>query len=124
MMTRWIVSSRPLTNGRARMIIRYSVVIPVYKNEKNIPRLIDALGLIGSEIGSDMEVVFVVDGSPDLSYSLLRSAIETVAFPAQLLALSRNFGSFPAIRTGLSAARGEYFGVMAADLQEPPELMK
>lgn len=105
------------------MNIRYSVVIPVYKNEKNIPRLINALSVISEEIGSDMEVVFVVDGSPDLSYSLLRTALDTVSFPAQLLAHSRNFGSFPAIRTGLSASRGEYFGVMAADLQEPPELM-
>jgi glycosyltransferase involved in cell wall biosynthesis len=40
-----------------------------------------------------------------------------------VLALSRNFGSFPAITAGLAAARGATFGVMAADLQEPPELM-
>jgi glycosyltransferase involved in cell wall biosynthesis len=37
--------------------------------------------------------------------------------------LSRNFGSFSAIAAGLAAARGEMFGVMAADLQDPPELM-
>jgi polyisoprenyl-phosphate glycosyltransferase len=106
------------------MAIRYSVVIPVYKNEENIPRLVEVLGRLASKVGPEMEVVFVVDGSPDQSYALLHSAIATVSFPAQLLAHSRNFGSFPAIRTGLSAARGEYFGVMAADLQEPPELME
>jgi glycosyltransferase involved in cell wall biosynthesis len=43
--------------------------------------------------------------------------------PTQLIAHARNFGSFPAIRTGLAAATGQYFGVMAADLQEPPELL-
>ena len=43
-------------------------------------------------------------------------------FASQLLSLSRNFGSFAAIRSGLQAARGDYFAVMAADLQEPPEL--
>jgi glycosyltransferase involved in cell wall biosynthesis len=37
--------------------------------------------------------------------------------------LSRNFGSFSAIREGLRAANGRYFAVMAADLQEPPELV-
>jgi glycosyltransferase involved in cell wall biosynthesis len=37
--------------------------------------------------------------------------------------LSRNFGSFAAIRTGLEAGRGERFAVMAADLQEPPEMV-
>jgi glycosyltransferase involved in cell wall biosynthesis len=40
-----------------------------------------------------------------------------------LLLLSRNFGSFAAIREGLKAAGGHYFAVMAADLQEPPELI-
>jgi glycosyltransferase involved in cell wall biosynthesis len=64
-----------------------------------------------------------VDGSPDRSYALLRESIDVLGFPAQLLAHSRNFGSFPAIRSGLMAARGDYFGVMAADLQEPPELL-
>ena len=42
---------------------------------------------------------------------------------SQLIAHSRNFGSFAAIRTGLSHALGDYIGVMAADLQEPPELL-
>jgi glycosyltransferase involved in cell wall biosynthesis len=37
--------------------------------------------------------------------------------------LSRNFGSFTAVRTGLAAARGNCIAVMAADLQEPPSLV-
>ena len=37
--------------------------------------------------------------------------------------MARNFGSFPAIARGLDVASGEYFAVMAADLQEPPELI-
>jgi hypothetical protein len=35
----------------------------------------------------------------------------------------RNFGSFAAIRTGLQAGQGEFFAVIAADLQEPPSLL-
>jgi glycosyltransferase involved in cell wall biosynthesis len=42
---------------------------------------------------------------------------------AQLLSLSRNFGSFSAISAGLEAGKGDYFAVLAADLQEPPELI-
>jgi glycosyltransferase involved in cell wall biosynthesis len=41
----------------------------------------------------------------------------------QLLSLSRNFGSFAAIAAGLERARGNCLAVMAADLQEPPELI-
>ena len=102
--------------------MKYSLVIPVYKNEASIPRLLDSLTSMDLKLSGQLEAVFVVDGSPDQSYGLLRDAIPNLGFAAQLLTHSRNFGSFPAIRSGLTAARGEYFGVMAADLQEPPEL--
>jgi glycosyltransferase involved in cell wall biosynthesis len=105
--------------------MRFSIIIPVYKNEGSIPRLLAAMEqLCASEtLRGETEVVFVVDGSPDQSYALLKTALPNLGFSAQLIGHSRNFGSFPAIRTGLMHARGEYFGVMAADLQEPPELM-
>lgn len=67
--------------------------------------------------------MFVVDGSPDGSYSLLSRQLGEQPFAARLITHSRNFGSFAAIRTGLRHATGEYVGVMAADLQEPPELI-
>src|SRR5258708_1485121 len=103
--------------------MKFSVVVPVYKNEASLPRWLDAFRAMGAELKGNMEAVLVVDGSPDRSFELLRNTMGTLNFPVQLLAHSRNFGSFPAIRTGLAAARGDYFGVMAADLQEPPELM-
>lgn len=103
--------------------MKFSVVIPVYMNEASIPRLLETLSSMSGHLEGHMEAVFVVDGSPDQSFELLRDELNRLAFPAQLLAHSRNFGSFPAIRTGLAAARGDYFGVMAADLQEPPELL-
>lgn len=103
--------------------MKYSVIIPVYKNEASISRLLQTLEEINANLENQLEAVFVVDGSPDQSYALLKKGIYELNFPAQLLAHSRNFGSFPAIRSGLMAARGDFFGVMAADLQEPPELL-
>lgn len=99
-----------------------SLVIPVYKNELNIPSLLIALRTMYKELSHDLEVVFVVDGSPDKSYELLKSSLPEEGFVSQLVLLSKNFGSFSAIRTGLQVAKGKYFAVMAADLQEPPEL--
>lgn len=104
--------------------IRYSTVIPVYKNEDSIPRLFEALEELNSSLGDTMEVVFVVDGSPDQSYAAIKHQMRSSGFPVQLVAHSRNFGSFAAIRTGLKAAKGEYFGVIAADLQEPISLLE
>ena len=101
----------------------YSIVIPVYKNEGSIPDLLQTLEGIGKRLGSDLEVVFVVDGSPDQSFQRLAAELPAVIFKSKLIALSRNFGSFSAIRIGLQKATGPYFAVMAADLQEPPELI-
>ena len=101
----------------------FSIVIPVYGNEENVPSLVARLNQLMDDLPSDTEVVFVVDGSPDRSYEALVEAVPGARFKAQILQHSRNFGSFAAIRTGLGAARGDAVGVMAADLQEPAELM-
>ena len=100
-----------------------SLIIPVYLNEPNIPPLIAALGDLVRSLDGDLEVVFVVDGSPDGSGELLVRAQPDMSFATRIVFHSRNFGSFTAIRTGLEHASGEYFAVMAADLQEPPELI-
>jgi len=100
----------------------FSLIIPVYRNEESLPSLIAAIADINQALDGKLEAVFVVDGSPDRSYALLRNALPNASFASQLLVLSRNFGAFAAIRCGLQAAGGRYFAVMAADLQEPPEL--
>jgi len=100
----------------------HSLIIPVYKNEQNIPDLLQAMSSLNQHIDR-FEVVFVVDGSPDESYNILLNELPKQDFSSQLVLLSRNFGSFAAIRRGLEEARGDYFAVMAADLQEPPELI-
>jgi glycosyltransferase involved in cell wall biosynthesis len=104
--------------------IRYSVIIPVYKNRDSIPDLVGRLTALFNARHGLLEAVFVVDGSPDDSLDLLRAALAGGALPAQLVSLSRNFGSFSAVRAGLRLARGRYIGVMAADLQEPPEILE
>jgi len=101
----------------------YSIVIPVYKNEASIPNLLLTLHGIHKRLNGPLEVVFVVDGSPDQSFQRLAAELPVVPFKAKLVALSRNFGSFSAIRIGLQKAVGPYFAVMAADLQEPADLI-
>ena len=100
-----------------------SFVIPVYRNEAFLPELQRTVEHIASQLDDALEVVFVIDGSPDNCEAWLAQHLPEFKVPAQLLALSRNFGSFTAVRMGLAAARGEVISVMAADLQEPPELI-
>lgn len=102
----------------------YSLVVPVYGNEATIEPLVSTVRALADRLPAPLELVVVVDGSPDRSHELLRKELATTGLTAQLLAHSRNFGSFAAVRTGLAAARGEYIAVMAADLQEPVELVE
>lgn len=102
----------------------YSLIIPVYKNEFSIPELIEAVEWLNRELRHQLEAVFVVDGSPDNSGQLLSQRLPVCSFCSTLIFHSRNFGSFAAIRTGLSQAKGDYFAVMAADLQEPISFVK
>lgn len=112
--------SPPAVHGEPRC----SLVVPVYRNAATLPALLDAIGTMVAAIGEPIEAVFVIDGSPDDSEELLREELRRVSFPSQLIVHSRNFGSFAAIRTGLEHAQGSAIAVMAADLQEPPELVE
>lgn len=104
-----------------------SLIIPVYKNEEGLPALFKALEELHAkctkDLADDLEVVFIVDGSPDRSYEILKNSLPLFSFNSQLALHSRNFGSFAAIRTGLELSQGDLFAVMAADLQEPPTLI-
>ena len=103
----------------------YTVVVPVYGNEATLAALVERLESLAGELADQMEVVFVVDGSPDNSYLILQGLLSRDrAFSAQLILLSRNFGSFSAVRAGLAVAEGDFIAVMAADLQEPVSLAR
>ena len=62
-----------------------SIVIPVYRNAGSIPELVQRLRAIAAQLNGDLEVVFVVDGSPDESAAVLRDALEQVEFESQLI---------------------------------------
>jgi glycosyltransferase involved in cell wall biosynthesis len=99
----------------------YSVVVPVFRNEATLPDLLTQLASLGGSLPHDLEVVFVIDGSPDNSYALLKTRLPAMPFRSQLVSFSRNFGAFAAIRSGFAHARGEYIAFLAADLQQPVE---
>jgi len=101
----------------------YSIIVPVYKNADSLPELLTEIDGVAAQLDGPLEVVFVIDGSPDASYALLKEALPLRPWRGRLICHSRNFGSFAATRTGLERASGPYFSRWAADLQEPPELM-
>jgi len=100
-----------------------SLVIPVYNNVESLPRLLRELEAFSERLPDDLEVLFVVDGATDGSDRYLHAHLPAWRVASRLIELSRNFGSFPAIAGGLEQASGDVIAVMAADLQEPIDLM-
>jgi glycosyltransferase involved in cell wall biosynthesis len=100
-----------------------SLVIPLYRSEPNLGRLFQELAALAEKLPIPLEVVFVNDGSPDGSEAVLARSAPELPFASRVIHLSRNFGAFAAITAGLRYGGGKYFGVLAADLQEPPRLM-
>lgn len=102
---------------------KYSLVIPVFKSEPNLPDLFLSLQELSLLLNSQLEVVFVVDGSPDNSLNILLGQVSQFTHPVQIIELSRNFGSFQAIRVGIEASKGNFIATCSADMQEPLDLI-
>ncbi|WP_337033117.1 glycosyltransferase family 2 protein [Paenibacillus illinoisensis] len=104
--------------------IKFSIVVPIYYNELNIPLTIPRLQKLQNLMPEcDLEFVFVDDGSKDKSLELLLEARKQDS-RIKVIKLSRNFGSMSAIQAGLKYTTGECVGVIAADLQDPPEMFR
>ena len=100
-----------------------SLIIPVLNEEENLPVLIKRLQNIASELANEaLEFLFVDDGSCDNSLGILKAFSESDS-RVRALGLSRNFGSHHACLAGVQYAQGERMVIMAADLQDPPELV-
>jgi glycosyltransferase involved in cell wall biosynthesis len=105
------------------MLKTFSIVIPVYYNEPNLPETIPQLIELGKELADyHLELVFVDDGSGDHSLDILRNFQAQYPETIKVVKLTRNFGSMAAIQAGLKVTSGDCVGMIAADLQDPPEL--
>ncbi len=101
----------------------FSIIVPVFHNARSLADLLKELQTVAERNpDDDFEFIFVDDGSRDNSFAVLESL--AAGEPRLKVAkLSRNFGSNPAIMAGLSLAQGDAVAAIAADLQDPPELL-
>ncbi|MEM0541963.1 glycosyltransferase family 2 protein [Flavobacterium sp. j3] len=100
--------------------MKLSIVSPVYKAEKIIPKLVERIEKSVALISSDYEIILVEDCGPDKSWEVIE-LIAASNSKVKGIKLSKNFGQHPAINAGLSVAQGEWIVVMDCDLQDQPE---
>ena len=100
----------------------FSLVIPVYNEEKLIDELLRRTIASVESFTTDYEIILVDDGSTDNSLALLLKW-QSLNGKIVVLSLSKNFGHQAAYTAGLEYARGELVAMMDGDLQDPPELL-
>lgn len=99
-----------------------SIVVPVYKEEKNVPEFLRRIRPILAGITEDYEIIFSLDPSPDRTEDVVleeRAADSRI----KLLKFSRRFGQPMATLAGMQYSTGEAVIVMDVDMQDPPELI-
>jgi glycosyltransferase involved in cell wall biosynthesis len=113
-------SSETVVAGSTRQ--RLSIIVPCYCEEENLPILHDRIvrALEGRDF--DWELLLVDDHSPDGTFGAARNLVLKDS-RVRVFRLARNSGSHVAELCGLDVARGDAAVIMAADLQDPPEVL-
>jgi putative glycosyltransferase len=101
--------------------LRVSIVTTLYNSAAFVEEFFERSVGVVSAVTDDIEVVFVDDGSPDNSLQIARSLVGGDV-DVKVVELSRNFGQFQAVMTGLAHADGDLVFLLDSDLEEPPEL--
>ncbi|KAH9582164.1 Glycosyltransferase 2-like [Trypanosoma melophagium] len=104
------------------MSVKYSIVVPTYKEYGNIEPLTRQLfaALRDAGFAADaVEMIIVDDNSQDGSVEAVRR-LEGEGYPVSIAVRKTERGLSGAVIHGLTAARGTFLLVMDADLQHPP----
>jgi glycosyltransferase involved in cell wall biosynthesis len=99
-----------------------SVVVPVYNEADGIDTFHERTETVLAVMPVRFEIIYVNDGSRDLSLQRLH-ALRARSAHVAVLDLSRNFGKEIAVSAGLDRATGDAVVIIDADLQDPPELI-
>jgi polyisoprenyl-phosphate glycosyltransferase len=112
--------NQPSVNSATSSNLKFSVVIPVFNEESNLPLLYSRLSAVMKSLDDSYEIIFVDDGSRDTSFEIIKRLHEK-DHRVKGIRFTRNFGQHIAITAGLDNARGASVVLMDADLQDQPE---
>jgi len=100
-----------------------SIIFPVFNEQENLEELYQRVLAVASKVdGHDFELVFVDDCSSDQTPEILRS-LHSKDKRVKVIRFARNCGGHAALTAGLYYCKGDCAITLAADLQDPPELI-
>ncbi|HPM04807.1 MAG TPA: glycosyltransferase family 2 protein [Candidatus Cloacimonas sp.] len=97
--------------------MRISIVIPLLNEAESLTQLYQEI--VQHTQGHDLEIIFIDDGSTDVSFEILKSVAE-LDKRVRVIRFRRNFGKAAALQIGFSKAQGDIVFTMDADLQDNP----
>lgn len=103
-----------------------TIVIPIYFNQDSLGVLAQRLSAVCLQLRTEMyicsTVVFVDDGSGDDSWTFIEN-IDIEGAEVIAIKHAKNYGTVQAIKTGYMQVESDCYTCIAADLQDPPELI-
>lgn len=100
------------------MPVQFSILIPTLNEAENLPLLVPRIAT--ALAGSSYEIIVIDDNSRDNTVAVCNQLSQK--FPLRLLVREHpQNGLSGAVLDGMAVAQGDYFVVMDADLQHPPE---
>jgi dolichol-phosphate mannosyltransferase len=100
--------------------MKISVIVPTYQERDNIKPLIKKIA--NTMQGRNYEIVVVDDNSPDGTAEV--AAELSKSYPVKVVKRERKLGLASAVTEGFRVTDGTIIGVIDADLQHPPELIR
>lgn len=98
-----------------------SIIVPTFNERDNVPVVVERIEKAMQQSTSDYEIWFVDDSRDDTP--IILEALANSHPHVHYLHRENGRGLATAVVEGFARASGEYFVVMDADLQHPPELL-
>ena len=110
-----------MANTKKKELI--SIIVPCFNEEESLPFFYEETSKVMKTLKEDYEIILVNDGSSDNTLEEMEKLSKKDKH-VTYLSFSRNFGKESAMYAGLCNAKGDYVGILDADLQHPPVLLK
>lgn len=102
-------------------LLQVSIIVPAFREAPNIKLLMEQVFTSLQDTGMNWELIIVDDNSQDGTGQIVESLQND--YPIRLIVRQNERGLSSAVLKGFEHARYDYFIVMDADLQHPPEMI-